>query len=51
MAFAILFSIPAKSQENFHFEHLGTDEGMSQSDVNCIYQDSYGFMWFGTHEN
>ncbi|WP_222937133.1 two-component regulator propeller domain-containing protein [Cytophaga sp. FL35] len=50
MAFAILFSIPAKSQENFHFEHLGTDEGMSQSDVNCIYQDSYGFMWFGTHD-
>ncbi|PKA99680.1 signal transduction histidine kinase [Flavobacteriaceae bacterium MAR_2009_75] len=37
-------------QNNYHFEHIGTKDGMSQSDVNSIYQDSYGFMWFGTHD-
>ncbi|MEW4925461.1 two-component regulator propeller domain-containing protein [Algibacter sp. 2305UL17-15] len=32
------------------FEHLGTSDGLSQNDVNCIYQDNLGFMWFGTHD-
>ncbi len=32
------------------FEHLGTDDGLSQNDVNCIFQDSEGLMWFGTHD-
>ncbi len=35
---------------NTYFEHLGTKEGLSQNDVNCIYQDKQGFMWFGTHD-
>ncbi|MDB5015369.1 MAG: response regulator [Mucilaginibacter sp.] len=30
------------------FEHLGTREGLSQINVNCIIQDSRGFMWIGT---
>ncbi len=32
------------------FEHLGTDDGLSQNDVNCIYQDNQGLLWFGTHD-
>ncbi len=32
------------------FEHLSTDQGLSQSNVICILQDSRGFMWFGTRD-
>ncbi|MEP6003759.1 MAG: two-component regulator propeller domain-containing protein, partial [Maribacter dokdonensis] len=48
--FGLFFSFIVEAQENFYFDHIGTDNGLSQSDVNCIYQDSYGFMWFGTHD-
>ena len=32
------------------FERLGLEEGLSQSVVICILQDSLGFMWFGTQD-
>ena len=32
------------------FERLAVEEGLSQSAVNCILQDSQGFMWFGTED-
>jgi len=38
------------SQDIASFEHITTNNGLSQSDVNDIYQDVYGFMWFGTHD-
>lgn len=31
-----------------NFTHFGLKEGLSQSVVCCIYQDSRGFLWFGT---
>lgn len=31
------------------FQHISTESGLSQSTVLCIYQDSKGFMWFGTY--
>lgn len=45
-----LCSLVVQAQENFYFDQIGTDDGLSQSDVNCIYQDTYGYMWFGTHD-
>ncbi|MES2178393.1 MAG: two-component regulator propeller domain-containing protein [Gemmatimonadota bacterium] len=30
------------------FRHLGTDAGLANSWVQVIYQDSRGFLWFGT---
>ena len=36
--------------EHLSFEHLGTAQGLSQSNVICTLQDSRGFMWFGTRE-
>lgn len=38
------------SQKNINFERISTNEGLSQSDINCIYQDIEGFMWFGTFD-
>jgi signal transduction histidine kinase/DNA-binding response OmpR family regulator/streptogramin lyase len=32
------------------FQHLSTEEGLSQSSILCIFQDSRGFMWFGTRD-
>ncbi|WP_430934621.1 hybrid sensor histidine kinase/response regulator transcription factor [Saccharicrinis sp. 156] len=32
------------------FRHLTTLEGLSQNDVNCIFQDSRGFIWIGTND-
>lgn len=30
------------------FKHISTEQGLSHSDVDAIFQDSRGFMWFGT---
>ncbi|MBK5271639.1 MAG: PAS domain S-box protein [Bacteroidia bacterium] len=37
-------------EHNIRFQHLTTEQGLSQSNVFCILQDSRGFMWFGTRE-
>lgn len=33
-----------------YFDRFGLSEGLSQSTVNCIFQDSYGFLWIGTED-
>jgi ligand-binding sensor domain-containing protein/signal transduction histidine kinase len=40
--------IEAISNENLIFESITTEDGLSQNIVNCIIQDHYGYMWFGT---
>jgi hypothetical protein len=32
------------------FEHIGTTAGLSQGSIICIFQDSRGFLWFGTRD-
>ncbi|HEV2480048.1 MAG TPA: two-component regulator propeller domain-containing protein [Puia sp.] len=42
---------PAKTQPApVHFTALTSRDGLSQSTVNCIFRDSYGFLWFGTQD-
>jgi ligand-binding sensor domain-containing protein/signal transduction histidine kinase len=36
--------------ETIRFEHLSVEDGLSQSTVRAIIQDSLGFMWFGTDD-
>lgn len=43
-------SFAFSQREHLQFEHLGTSEGLSQSNVLCILRDSRGFMWFGTRD-
>ncbi|MDO6492713.1 MULTISPECIES: two-component regulator propeller domain-containing protein [unclassified Cellulophaga] len=47
--FLILTAI-TYAQNSLKFEHLTTENGLSQSDVNVIFQDIDRFMWFGTHD-
>lgn len=47
--FAFLFVQPAIAQtDQYQFSQLNTAQGLSHNQVNCIFKDSKGFMWFGT---
>ncbi len=34
--------------EGLHFEHIGSEDGMSNENVTAILQDNKGYIWFGT---
>jgi signal transduction histidine kinase/ligand-binding sensor domain-containing protein len=42
--------IRAASAQRIEFRQLTLEDGLSQSTINCIVQDSRGFMWFGTQD-
>jgi ligand-binding sensor domain-containing protein len=49
--FLFLFIVPfyALSQNSpFEFNKISNTNGLSNNSINCIFQDSYGFIWFGT---
>lgn len=43
--FAVAFAQPA---QQFTTTHYGLREGLTNSNVNCLIQDSYGLVWAGT---
>jgi hypothetical protein len=47
LSFLLFTGLRAQS-ENIRFERVSIEHGLSQSCVQCILQDSSGFMWFGT---
>lgn len=42
------FIFPYCYASDIHFKNINSDAGLSQNNVKSIYQDSYGFLWFGT---
>ncbi|MBN2708985.1 MAG: hypothetical protein JXR46_08070 [Calditrichaceae bacterium] len=36
--------------QNINFKHLTVEDGLSQNTINRIFQDSHGFIWFGTQD-
>ena len=50
---SLLLLVPDRSlsqYQNLKFEHVGIDQGLSDSNTTCMLQDSRGFMWFGTRD-
>jgi len=47
--FLLLIVLDLKSQP-YIFDQIGTKDGLSQNDVNDIYQDRNGFLWIATHD-
>jgi len=45
--FSFIFSGFSQTAD-MHFEHLSLDEGIPHNLTNVIFQDSRGFIWFGT---
>ena len=44
-------SIMSRSQDShIRFKRITINDGLSMSSVYCIFQDSKGFMWFGTED-
>jgi len=48
--FLFMLSVGLMGQSNVKFQKLGIENGLSQNSINCIFQDSSGFMWFGTED-
>ncbi|WP_075590107.1 hybrid sensor histidine kinase/response regulator transcription factor [Labilibacter marinus] len=46
----LLFLFPFANAQYYSVNTINTKNGLSQNDVTCILQDSFGFMWFGTHD-
>lgn len=50
--YLLLFLLPVlrtlAQTPQYQFTRIDTDQGLSNSQINCIYKDSKGFMWFGT---
>lgn len=44
----LLFSAGSPLQAQYQFSHLDVNKGLSHNQVNSIFKDSKGFMWFGT---
>ncbi|RQW05951.1 MAG: hybrid sensor histidine kinase/response regulator [Calditrichaeota bacterium] len=44
----LLFSLPGESIHTFRLDHLTISDGLPNSSVSAVVQDSRGFMWFGT---
>src|SRR5258706_6634413 len=53
---ALLFCLPGgvhgvcAQTQDFRFQHITIEQGLSQSTVYAVVQDTSGFMWFGTRD-
>lgn len=48
--FVFCIKVPANNQNNIVFKNISVKEGLSQLSVLAIFQDSKGYMWFGTRD-
>lgn len=46
----VLYSVPQTHGEGIYFRTIPAESGLSQLSVSCIFQDSKGFLWFGTRD-
>jgi len=46
--FIYLFAATRAQQQQYQFSQIDFTKGLSSNQVNCIFKDAKGFMWFGT---
>lgn len=49
LLFLLFFSLNTYSNE-LNFKHIGLNQGLSNSTIECIFQDDKGFIWIGTRD-
>ncbi len=45
-----LLVVSLQAQDAYKVKYLGSNQGLSNNSVKCIFQDSKGFIWFGTYD-
>ena len=50
LCICLLYCVSSSAQSNIKFTQLTNLDGLSQSTVQAIVKDKYGFMWFGTQD-
>ncbi|TCD05608.1 hybrid sensor histidine kinase/response regulator [Pedobacter frigidisoli] len=45
-----IFSVGNCFAQNLKFKHIGVEDGLSNSTIECVFQDYRGFIWFGTRD-
>jgi len=50
LLFIIILVSPIRTQTHIQFEHISVDRGLSQSTIQCVLQDSKGFIWICTED-
>lgn len=50
MGIGLLICLGTNAQSQLDFRHYGTQDGLSNQIVNCLLQDSKGFIWIGTDD-
>ncbi|MBA3647154.1 MAG: hypothetical protein H0W62_01160 [Chitinophagales bacterium] len=49
LVYFITLTLASKGETpDFHFENFTTENGLSNNEVSCFYQDKNGFLWIGT---
>ncbi len=46
--FILVCSLSILSAQDYNFKHYGQKQGLTNANVKCIFQDSYGYIWFAT---
>lgn len=46
--FIVLINFWSAKAQDYNFKHYGQKQGLSNTSVKCIFQDSYGYLWFAT---
>ncbi|MFZ0280442.1 MAG: two-component regulator propeller domain-containing protein [Bacteroidales bacterium] len=49
LVFCVFFPVTVQGQNIFRFDHIGSEDGLSQNTGFSILFDSKGFMWVGTY--
>jgi len=50
LALFLFFCYTLSYSQTIRFQSLSIKDGLSQSAINCVVQDSLGFMWIGTQD-